>query len=181
MNVRDQHQLAVRYATAFLNYTQQPFSVAACEALASVITYYKRTPELLFFLQLSLFSYEDKEKALAQVRDWYNLPASLEPLHRLLLNHQRVFLLPSVYEQLIIQSDQRAGRIVCTVITPSPLTASYQKKCYQIIQQLSQQIPLIRWKIDPTLIAGIKMQTAEWLWEDSIEGRLKALAAQLSV
>ena len=132
MNVRDQHQLAVRYATAFLNYTQQPFSVAACEALASVITYYKRTPELLFFLQLSLFSYEDKEKALAQVRDWYNLPASLEPLHRLLLNHQRVFLLPSVYEQLIIQSDQRAGRIVCTVITPSPLTHPIKKNVIRL-------------------------------------------------
>jgi F0F1-type ATP synthase delta subunit len=181
MNVRDQHQLAVRYATAFLNYIHEPLSIAACEAAASAIIYYKRAPELLFFLQLSLFSYEDKQKALAQVREWYNAPALLEPLDTLLLSHHRIFLLPSVYAQLIAQSHQRAGRIVCTVTTASPLTESYQKKCYQIIEQCSLQTPLIKWSVDPSLIAGIKMQTAEWLWEDSLDDHLKALAAQLLV
>lgn len=181
MTIYDRHQLAVRYATAFLDVIEQPLSVSECEALTAIITHYKRTPELLFFLQISLFSHHDKEAALARMRDWYKLPTSITKIDILLLNHQRIFLLPLVYGEIITQSHLRANRMVCTVTTAIPLTAAYQKKCYLFIEQLSAQTPLITWSIDPALVAGVKIQATEWLWEDSINGRLKALSARVSV
>lgn len=181
MTIYDRNVLAVRYATAFLDVVQKPLSVSECEALAAIVAHYKRTPELLFFLQISLFSHHDKEAALARMRAWYTVPASMGKIDKLLLDHQRIFLLPLVYEEIITQSHARAHRMVCIVATATLLTAAYQKKCYLFIEQLSAQTPLITWSIDRALIAGLKIQAPDWLWEDSIDGRVKALAARVSV
>lgn len=180
MNVHDQYQLADRYAIAFLNTVQEPLSVTVCESIARVIAYYKRMHELLLFLQLSLFSKYDKEEALARVRRWYKIPDLFATIDLLLLEEHRIFLLPLVYERIITHAHKRAGRIVCSVTTATELSQVYRKKVFACIEQRSLQIPLITWIIDPTLIAGIKIQTAEWLWEDSLDGRLKALSAYLS-
>ncbi len=178
---REERILAVRYAQAFLNVQEKYLSQAECQALHNVVHYYHDMPFLLFYLQMPLFTEENKKAALTAVRNFYELPQVLEKLDSLLLEHARIFLLPLVYGELIRQSQMRAGYTPCAVITATTLSEHEKYMCMQLVVQISEKKPLITWQVDPSLIAGIKIQTENWLWEDSLDARLRALANTLLI
>lgn len=171
--------VAARYASALLAIYQKPFSEIQCAALKAAIDYYHTTPMVLIYLQTPFFSDEQKKEALVLIRNRYNFPGIVEKLDLLLLEHARIFLLPIVYAELIRQSQMLAGRIPCTVTSAVSLSGAQQQMCTQFVASVSHKTPLIEWAVDPALIAGIRFQTENWLWEDSLDARLRALATTL--
>jgi len=174
-----ERRLAVRYARALLAVHGGPFSEAECSSLTHAIAYYRANPRILIYMQIPLFTDEQKKNALHFVRNKYDLPASIEKIDHLLFNDARIFILPAVYEALIQQSDAQAGRIPCTITSAIELSADEREAALQFVASVSGKKPLIRCAVDPSLIAGMRLQTEGWLWEDSLDARLKALANTL--
>lgn len=177
----DEQIVAQRYTRAFLALHTTPFSEVECHALGRIIEYYQAMPTLLFYLQMPLFSFAEKRAALARARTYYQLPYALEKLDLLLLEQGRIFLLPRVYQELIKQSDRLAGRMPCTVTSAVPLSESERQLSTDFAAKAAKTKPLITWQVDPSLIAGIRFQAENWLWEDSLDARLKALANTLLI
>lgn len=168
--------LAARYATAALNVWQKPLSISVCKTLEQLILFFKENKSLLFFLQLPLFSYEQKKEVLIQVRTRYELPECFDQINMLLLTHQRTVILLLVYAQLIEQSQKRMGIAPCAVTTAQELSVLQQETCTLFVQKMCTKKPLITWYVDPTLIAGMRIKTAEELWEHSLDARLRVIA-----
>ncbi len=180
--IRHEEQiLAGRYAQAFLNVQHKPFSDDMCQALDRAVHYYRTMSFLLFYLQMPIFTEENKKTALMIVRQFYALPHSLEKLDSLLLAHGRISLLPLVYAELIRQSYLQAGYITCTVTTASALSPTQQEACKQFVMNFSEKKPLVTWHVNPSLIAGVRVQSESWLWENSLDARLRALANTLLI
>ena len=173
--------LAVRYAEAFLNVQQHPFPDDMCQALGKAVQYYRSMSFLLFYLQMPIFTEENKQSVLTLVRRFYKLPESLEKLDVLLLTQGRIALVPLGYAELIRQSYIRAGYITCTVTTAIPLSHAQQEACRQFVMHLTEKRPLITWHVDPSLIAGVRFQSESWVWENSLDARLRALANTLLI
>lgn len=176
-----QKLLAGRYAEAVLNVLQKPCSLSECTALAAAVAHYTTRPSLLFFLQMPLYTWHEKLRALELVRTRYALPTVIRTLDSLLLDHHRIALLPLVYTTLIAQSHARAGRVPCTVTSSSTLTPAQQQTLYTSITTMVQKTPLITWQTDATLIAGMTIQTKELRWEDAIDTQLRRLTHSLLI
>jgi len=173
--------VAARYAAALLAVYQQPFSEEECTALEHAIRFYRTKSIILIYLQTPLFNLEQKKQALELLRKRYSVPPIVEKIDLLLLEDARIFLLPVVYEALIRQSNIQAGRIPCTITSAGQLSDTQQHLCKQFVAGISGQKPLIEWAVDPALIAGIRFQTEDWLWEDSLDARLRSLANTLLI
>lgn len=171
--------LAQRYAQAFLNVITGPFSVEECDCIAQVDALYRAMPTLLFYLQMPLFSYDSKKQSLELVRKRYCLPPVLATLDLLLLEQNRIFLLPMVYQMLVEQSHLRAGRVPCAIMSAQQLSWRERELCIQFVAEITGKQPLITWQVAPTLIAGLSIQTDTWIWENSLDARLRTLAQTL--
>ena len=171
--------IAQRYAQAFFNVLTKPFSIEECERLAQVITLYRKQPTMLFYLQIPLFTYTSKKQSLERVSSAYGLPHTLSTLDLLLLEHNRIFLLPTVYQMLIEQSHARAGRVPCVVTSAHELSTRERAICTQFVGEVTGKQPLIDWQTDSTLIAGLCIQADTWIWENSLDARLRTLAQTL--
>jgi F0F1-type ATP synthase delta subunit len=178
---REERILGARYAAALLAINQEPFSEEACNALREAIHYYTTTPMVLIYLQTPLLDAARKREALALIRMRFKLPSIIEKIDLLLLEHARFFLLPVVYTALIYQSNAQAGRITCTVTSAGYLSSAQQHACKEFVQAVSGKKPLIEWVEHSALIAGMRIQTEDWLWEDSLDARLRALANTLLI
>jgi ATP synthase F1 delta subunit len=178
---REERILGARYAAALLAINQEPFSEEACDALREAIDYYTTTPMVLVYLQTPLLSAAQKREALESIRKRFKLPSIIEKIDLLLLEHARIFLLPVVYAALIYQSNVLAGRVTCTITSAGPLLPAQQQACKEFVQAASGKKPLIEWVENSALIAGMRIQTEDWLWEDSLDARLRALANTLLI
>lgn len=178
---REERIVGARYATALLAVHKEPFSEIVCDALRAAISYYAATPMVLIYLQTPLLGASQKEEALECIRKRFNLPSIIEKIDRLLLEHARIFLLPVVYAALIEQSNRAAGRITCTITSAGPLLNEQQQICREFVAVVSGKKPLIEWAVDTALIAGIRIQTEDWLWEHSLDAQLRALANTLLI
>jgi len=181
MRIELQRMLAGRYADAVLNVVRIPFSVAECHALQRAITHYTNNPQLLFFLQVPLYTLDKKQEALALVRATCELPTIIDTLDALLLMHHRIFLLPLVYAALIEKSHARAQRIPCTVTSSCSLATPEQHIIRDFIKQVLHGTPLITWRTNPALIAGVTLQTRDLRWEDSIDAQLRTLTQSVLI
>ncbi len=175
----EEKKIALRYAQAFLNVIAGPFSVEECKQLSQAVALYRTIPTLLFYLQIPLFNEASKKQSLARVRQTYGLPSSLEKIDLLLLERNRIFLLPIVYQVLIEQSHLRAGRVPCVITSAQHLSDREHELCTQFVADLTGKEPLIEWHNDTKLIAGLRMHADTWLWENSLDARLRALAQTL--
>jgi F0F1-type ATP synthase delta subunit len=136
---------------------------------------------VLIYLQTPLLTAAQKKEALESIRKRFKLPSIIEKIDLLLLEHARIFLLPVVYAALIDQSNAQEGRITCTVTSAGQLLPEQQQACREFVATVSGKKPLIEWVENSALIAGMRVQTEDWLWEDSLDARLRALANTLLI
>lgn len=171
--------VAGRYAQAFLNVFWDQLTVRDHEAVIAARSFFKGHKQACFLMKLALLNRVIKIKALHKIRIDLGLSNSFDKLFTLLIDDKRSDLLYECFKALCEQIDQRKGTVFFTVTTVGDLNEEQKKIINAYLENAVCQKVQCRYKQDSELIAGIRLQSAQFLWEASIRDRLNKMRSCL--
>jgi F-type H+-transporting ATPase subunit delta len=170
--------LARRYAQAFLNVLE--ISDSALKPMQEAIAFLSTHKEIESLLAVPVLKTALKVAAIDEhVVQKFNLPAVCKQLIAVLANQGRISLVCAVLKQIIALYQERHAIEPFVVKTSHTLSAQDGAFLQEFLAaQTHARVPCT-FVVDQELIGGIRMQSAEHIWEYSIAKQLKQLQASL--
>ena len=171
--------LARRYARAYLSLFVQDLTPENYRGCYQAAALFMQKPSLGFLLDLSLIARDIKLKELERIIKTCGLPASCNTVAALVVDHHRAFLLGELFAQLAQLYKHYAKIDVCTVRSSAPLSSQEQKDLEVSFAQQTGQDLSFTYFVDTSLIAGIRCQSTDFLWEHSVDQVVRRLENSL--
>lgn len=165
--------LALRYACAFLNVYGKEYTIEGLSLIQDAAIFFKNHKKACFFMQLSVLDRAVKEESLHIVCNQLSLPVYYKKLFSLLIDQKRVFLLPAIFKQLVLEYQKRAHYMPIEIQSTVDLSEQDKKVLINFLEQQTGKIILPDYTLDETLIAGIRAISESYLFEKSIKGVLR--------
>lgn len=169
------NDLARRYAQACVNVFGDQMQYKDCVALKEAAYFVASNRRLSAFLQMPIIAHHVKIEAFDRIAKAYMLPHWVMSLFDLLLEHKRTQLLESVLLAITLFYMQSVGIEAFTIASAYTLSDQQQKACSTFLSTTIHKKIIAEYVHDESLIAGIRMQSNESLWEHSIKKQLREL------
>jgi F-type H+-transporting ATPase subunit delta len=171
--------IAKRYAHAFLNLYINNLTDADFIEVQHAIVFFSQNRPLLALLKVPHIQSEEKIAALEQVLIAnYKLPEVFKKLIALLVHNKRASLILETLEQLKKLYRAHQNIEFYKISSSHVLNGTELKTLQKFLAQKTGRTIFYTYTIDPSLIAGIRMQSNERLWEYSIKKQLASLSHQ---
>lgn len=178
MNIQES-RLAQLYATAFLNIYCTSITEDIYNKLIKTRLFLLENPDYLFIYKLPRHFNLVKKQIINKLLEQFDLPAIFYKLTELLLETDRLALLPLVLHHILLGYEER-NYLMPTVITSSSSISEKQARIIQdVIKQVSGKKILPKYRIDTKLIAGIRIQSNTLLWEYSVAKQLRIIEKEI--
>jgi ATP synthase F1 delta subunit len=165
--------LALRYAQAFLNVNCKEYNFRDFFVIQNGAEFFKNYKKACFYMRLSLLDKKVKEEALHLLCYKLNLPEYYKKLFSLLIEQNRVFLLPLIFRHLVQEYQKRALYMPTIITSTLPLEEDEKQKLLRFLSNITHTIILPTYIVDQNLIAGIRVMSGSYLFENSIAGKLR--------
>lgn len=172
MNIQDS-LLALRYAKAFLN-TEQGASLSQQDfnAICRGGDFFKKNKQVMFLLRLSMVDQGTKEKVLKAIIKEMGLSEKFLALLRLIIEHKRSFLFAEIFNQLCKEYKKRNGIHFFSVSSSIELSDKQKEAVHKNLERAVGGSIFCSYTVHSSLIAGIRVQSSNLLWEYSIRRKL---------
>jgi len=160
--------LVKKYARAFLKYGD--FKDCSSEfilKLDSVVRFMIKNRQKFYGLR--------KESYLKFLVQTDILSSYCEILIELLSLHDRLNLFPEVLRAIRDECSDRLGISFCTIYSSHFLDENQREKVRSFIEGKSGKKIFYRYEVSEKLIAGVRVEGENFLWEDSIAQRLRSI------
>lgn len=175
--MNDELLIAKRYAIAYLNIF--PIDERDCAQIKKAKSFLDSHKEVFSLLKVPLLDPAIKITALKYyLIEQFSLAASFATLIQLLVNQKRSYLINLVLEQIQILYEDKQGIESFIIASSDMLAPNDIKALEQFLADKTGHTIMSVPTTDATLIAGIRMQSADHLWEYSIKKQLNAIEAQ---
>lgn len=174
-------QLAHRYASAFLNLFMDQMSVDDVMRIKKAYEHLMSNSRPLFFLGFPMITVVKQQELIDIMFDYFSLFKPLKKLSNLLIKHRRGILFADVLKHIWWHYFQRKGIEYVTITSSHELSKDKIHVFQEYLARLSGKDILYEYGVDATLIAGIRMQSNQILWEHSIRNQLRALRQSCNV
>lgn len=176
-----QQILSKRYAVAFLHVHETEFNLNMCDRLDAAADFLENIPAAQLILKLTTLQSSVYTETLQAFIEHFKIPTSLMSLVALLIEHNRLSLLPDVLTQLVSCYKEQQGILTYQIMSPQALDASAKETIIDFLQKQSGKKIMYEEKIDQSLIAGIRLQSDTTLWEYSVKKQLSQLQHHFNV
>lgn len=169
--------IAKKYAQAFMSIFPKAYSfndIKKIEIAQHFLQTHKRT---LFFLQLPQFDQERRKSMVADLIDYFSLPHDLTHIILLLIEQNRSFYIPDVLLWITHLYKKQIDSIEFFIKTTQEINDEQIESIKQFLSYLTHKKIMTVPSIDTSLIAGLRLQSHEYLWEYSIRKHIKTLQA----
>lgn len=169
--------LAKRYARAFVAaFGVEQAWIQSLQELARVLADHR---SILVMLTVPRISAEKKLSALENV--FGNLPCAhaLSSLVKLLIRDKRIMLFKVIIEYIVAEYYTSLGIVACTVVSSHALSGEYRKAIRPFLNRTFGKDTQQVYKVDRTLIAGIRIVSDTAYWEYSIRKQLQSMKIAL--
>lgn len=171
--------IAKRYAQAFMRINESLLSQSDYQGFIKAHEFIKNKPHVLLVLEFSLLDSTQKETFVDLLQTKFSLPQSIRPLLLLLIKQNRVAYIVEVLHQIIHQY-QKLHSIIPFVITTSHEILPEQKESIKaFLTKKTHALIECCWKIDSSIIGGIRAQSENLLWECSLSKQLRIIEKKL--
>jgi F-type H+-transporting ATPase subunit delta len=152
---------------------------AVCESLDGVLELAANESSFAEFLRSPIIDPKKRDASLVRMLMGQVEPVTLNFL-RLLNNKGRLVALPGIVEAAKARADAAAGRVRVSVTTAADMSNEHDALTEKIGAAVGGA-PVITWKVDPSLIGGLRLQVGDRLIDGSIASRLRRLEYALQV
>lgn len=174
-----QSEVAKKYAHAYLNIfgDQQTFQDFCSLWRAS--QFLSEHHSLLFYLSLPMIHEVDKKRFIDLLFEKFHLFDSLKQLFYLLLKNKHIFLATDILRDIYGLYKVKHKISDLQLVSSSDLSEEKIEEIKNFFIKLSGQHVVVRYSVNPGLIAGIRLQTDTFLWDYSIAQQLRKLKQEL--
>lgn len=168
---------ARRYAEAVVSLAKERGNFEAWDRDLAQLADLLRVPEVARFLTNPAVPVERKRAVLASVLD-DALPETRN-LVNLLLDRQRVKILPELYDVFTEAWLAERGIARAEVTTSEPLSPEGQRAVKERLQQIVGKEIQLSLTVDPDIIGGIVARVGDHLFDGSVRTKLRQLRARM--
>jgi F-type H+-transporting ATPase subunit delta len=173
---RVETQLAKRYAQAFLNVFKDKISDATIETSEQLSILLKQHKHYLALLTVASCTPDIKQKILNTLLIKKGcLPRVYESLISLLIDHAREGLLSEVLHQIVQVYQQRHNILAFEIKSSHSVTDKELNGMGQFLAVQTGCDIIYTHRVDPSLIAGVRMESSCYVWEYSVRNSIKSL------
>ena len=170
---------ARRYAQALLLAAVKAGELDRVEAeVQSLSDLFARTPQLVKFLMQPLVPFSEKERLLRQRLQGRLSPVTLNFLLTV-VKHKRAGAfehIARVFEELV---REYRGEVVAEVTSAVPLTDHERAITLQRLQEITGKKVLLRERVDPSIVGGMRIIVGNKLLDLSLRGHLERIREHL--
>jgi F-type H+-transporting ATPase subunit delta len=173
--------IARRYARALLDVGAEADKLDLfSEQLAAFTTALQGSAELADLMVNPAFG---RAQRLAVVEAVVNAGGGFDPevqnFLRLLVDRNRLMLLPDISRLFRDQVDAKLGRVRGRVTSAVPLPRESAARLAQLLAQITQRKVVLETKVDPYLLGGVSAQVGSVLYDGSLRTQLEELRRTL--
>lgn len=176
-----QSPIAKQYAKAYMIEYGSLLQSADIEAMKSAIRFFKRHHNFISLVNLLVEPDKTQNVVLDELFDHFLLAQNLKKLINVLIVHKRLTLFAQVLQDICCLYFHANNILELTIVTATPLENDEFEKFEIFFRKLSGKITLSTVVHDPSLIAGVRMQSDLFLWEYSIAARLRNLRQKMLI
>ena len=167
--------IAMKYAKAFMAVFPKTIVSNIMKNLEHAQIFLQRHKRTLFFLQLPQFDDERRKSMVADLIGYFALPEDLAHMVLLLIKHNRSYHLPDVLACIAELYKERMNYKEFSIESAHDMSTQQIESIKQFLEsKLNKKIIGVP-SIDTSLIAGLRLQSNDYLWEYSIRKQLKTL------
>jgi F-type H+-transporting ATPase subunit delta len=139
----------------------------------------KTSQELAQTLANPVFPRSEREKVLRALLDRIGATPAVINFTRLLLDRERVNILPDIARSLDSMIDERAGRVAARVTSATPLDEQQQKRLMKTLESLSGKKVDMAVEHDPSLLGGVVAKVGDVVYDGSLRTQLERIRQDL--
>lgn len=174
-----QSDVAKKYAHAYLNVFGEDHSFQDFCSMWRAAQFLSEHHSLLFYLSLPMIHEIDKKRFIDLFFEKFHLFDSLKKLFYLLLKNKQIFLAGDTLRDIYGLYKIKHKISDLQVTSSSDLLEEEIEEIKQFFIKLSGQQVVVHYSINPSLIAGVRLQSEYFLWEYSIAQQLQKLKQEL--
>jgi F-type H+-transporting ATPase subunit delta len=169
--------VAKKYAQAFMTVFPKSCTFNDIKKIELAYNFLQTHKRTLFFLQLPQFDEERKKSMVADLIDYFSLPHDFAAIILLLIKHNRSFYIPDVLRWITQLYKDQIQNIEFSIKSAHDLTDKQVESIKLFLEHLVTKKIIGIPSVDTSLIAGLRLQSNDYLWEYSIRKQIKALQA----
>lgn len=167
--------VARMYADAFLNTLPAGQGLEALGEFQSFVDdVLARNSDFARLLMSSRIDRDDKLKLIDRVVKGRGSELFTNFL-RVLARHERLNLLPLIFNQAQLQLELRSGKRRVQVTSAVPLSADLVKQIETRLAAMFPFEPVLEPSVDPDLLGGLRIRVGDTVYDGSLRARLKQL------
>ena len=167
--------VAKKYAQAFMDVFPKSFAFSDVKKIETAQKFLQTHKRTLFFLQLPQFDQERRKSMVADLIDYFSLPHAFAAIILLLIEHGRSFYIPDVLSWITQLYKEHINSIEFSIQSAQNLNEKHVESIKQFLGRLLTKNIIGIPSVDTSLIAGLRLQSSDYLWEYSIRKQIKAL------
>lgn len=169
--------IAKKYATAFMNVFPKAFTLADIGKIENAQQFLQKNKRTLFFIQLPQFDDARKKSMIIDLVGHFSLPPMCKNLFLLLIAHNRSFYIPDVLWFVSELYKKQTNSVDFSIKSAHALDQQQYESIKQFLGRLMNKNIIATPMIDTSLIAGLRLQSNNNLWEYSVRKQIRTLRA----
>jgi ATP synthase F1 delta subunit len=169
--------IAKKYAKAFMAVFPKSCTLTDIGKVGIAQKFLQKNKRTLFFLQLPQFDATRKESMIFDLVGHFSLPPVFIKLLLLLINHNRSFYIPDVLWFIIELYKEQTNSVDFSIKSTQSLDKKQIESIKRFLGRLLNKNIIATPVIDPSLIAGLRLQSNNNLWEYSVRKQIQTLRA----
>jgi len=178
--MRGASALARRYATAIFGLAGEGSSSAELLAQVQSLTELAReNPEVARVLFTPLHPRAERRAVLNELGRVLELAPHVRSLMLVLIDENRMSLLPAIRDALRLLVDRAAGRVEAQVTSARELDSETIARLKRVLSERVRAEVTLALAVDPELIGGVVVRVGDLLLDGSVRTQLASLGANL--
>jgi F-type H+-transporting ATPase subunit delta len=167
--------ISQKYAKAFMAIFPKAITFADIGKINTAHKFLQNHKQTLLFLQLPRFNQETKKSMVLDLLGHFSLPEQLSAIITLLIKHDRAPYIPDVLLCINQLYKKQTNSMTFSCKSAHALTEKQIETIKQFLGNLVHKNIIAEPSLDRSLIAGLRLQSNEYLWEYSIRKHLQTL------
>jgi ATP synthase F1 delta subunit len=169
--------VAKKYAQAFMHIFPKACAFNDLKKIAAAHQFLQTHKKILFFLQLPQFDPERRKSMVADLIDYFSLPHDCAAVIMLLIEHNRSFYIPAVLQWISRLYQHQEELLEFSIQSPQDMSDQQLSSIKKFLERLLHKKIIGIPSLDKSLIAGLRLQSSDYLWEYSVRKQINQLHA----